>query len=298
MNSLCSVDELRREGRRLVVVLPDGSLLPATLDATPAGVVVQFNGSQLRLLDDPVRALRDAVGCLQKQWADVSLPRLDWAVQRKHTATLGAEVLDAALQLGFADGGANKMLLIVGTSGVTHRRYWASPAQVQSASSRRCGIDEIELHVYTAHDENQQLYWRIECREYLFSRAPLIAPHPVTMSLLRDVGLGVIEQPRVERIASARQDERNAKRAVGLLVGSEAVTDNLVLQAFAEIYGVPKMEQLVRSDRLSKIFSKNLQKQLDTSEEISDRVGSGCLSPGQRELRRSDDLKPCRVETE
>lgn len=291
---LSSIGRLRRENRRITLELPDDTLLPATLDSTPAGVVIQFNGRDLRPLNSAADTLRVALSAIQELWADVSMPRLDWAVQREFAATLGAEVLDASLRLGFTDGGHNKMLTIVGTSGVTYRRYWSGPAQSGSGAVRSCGVDEIELHVYTAHDGMGGRYWRIEVREYLFARAAIVAPHPLTMALLAEVGLGVIELPRLGRLASSRQDDRNARRAVGLFIGSRTVSDALVAASFAEVYGLPTNEQLIKSARLKKIFTGKQNYLLDsTGDPPEDRL-VGCIRPGQQSLRRSDGLRPCR----
>lgn len=293
--SFSSVGPFRRTNRRVAIDC-GGDVVTATLDGTPAGVVLQLNGEDLRQAEHPISLCAQVAEAIRPVWPEMSLPRLDWGAQLRVRQDNLASMLEIAERLGFTATGRNRVLAVMGTEGYSYRRYYEEAVALDGGSRRLCGVDRVELHIYTAHDLTGELYWRAECREFLYSRAVDFSPHEVTSAFFAEICDGVTEVPGVSRLLAPSQPERSARRAVGLLLGCPTVSDDLVKEAFAEVYGLPTLEQLKRSYRLERLFtSVERANSLDISCHPLECFAAACKAAGQSELRRSIDLKPCRV---
>lgn len=251
-----------------------------TVDGSPSGVVVQLNGSELRVVEDPEAYVSTAISGLVEHWRDISMPRIDWAVQLAPERYSLDDVVRLAIACGYAEAEptANRMRYVVGSAGVTRYLYYSYSRTTMVAGVRRCSVDRAELLAYTATCDQGLPWLRVESREYVSSREPGYHALPITQALMLELGSGLVI-PESEALRAVAPDRtRSTRRALSMLMADPSLPDGVLAELAHHVYGpLLPTSVLLRFDRLRRFLAAG-KKSVDL--DVAIEQGSTCAASG------------------
>lgn len=303
LDNLVLSEPLTRAGRRLIheVGMPPRTY---TLDGSPSGVIVQLNGSELRPCADPESYVMSALRALREYWLDITMPRIDWAVQLSPERFSLDDVVGLAMACGYLEASAseNRMRYVIGSGGVSRYLYWRRSRQVQVGDRRSCTVDRVELLIYTATCDRGLPWLRVESREYMSSRDPGYHCHPLTQSLMVEIGQGLVV-PESEDVRAVAVDRKRAtRRGLSMLLADNDLPVELLAQLAQVVYGpLYDLGLLQRYDRLRRyVFLSDKKIDHDVAADVATScAGSRRVSTEPQEVlsygvQDSDDPRECR----